>query len=81
MTSAGLTPKIESNMEVDFIAVGSGMGASCAVLAAQAQGLETVILEKSEVFGGGTTYSYGIVWVGDNHLERALGIKDSQEAA
>jgi len=81
MTSAVLTPKIESNMEVDFIAVGSGMGASCAALAAQAQGLETVILEKSEVFGGGTTYSYGIVWVGDNHLERALGIKDSQEAA
>ena len=57
MTSAGLTLKIESNMEVDFIAVGSGMGASCAVLAAQAQGLETVVLEKSEVFGGGTTYS------------------------
>jgi 3-oxosteroid 1-dehydrogenase len=57
------------------------MGASCAALAAQAQGLETVILEKSEVYGGGTTYSYGIVWVGDNHLEQALGIKDSREDA
>ena len=79
MTSAGLTPKCESDMEVDFIAVGSGMGASCAALAAQSQGLETVMLEKSEVFGGGTTYSYGIVWVGDNHLERALGIEDSRE--
>ncbi len=77
MTTVSLT----SDMEVDFIAVGSGMGASCAALAAQAQGLETVILEKSEVFGGGTTYSYGIVWVGDNHLERALGIEDSREDA
>ncbi|RUA20691.1 MAG: hypothetical protein DSY79_10045 [Chloroflexi bacterium] len=75
MTSAGLTPKFESDMEVDFIAVGSGMGASCAALAAQSQGLETVMLEKSEVFGGGTTYSYGIVWGGDNHLERALESK------
>jgi succinate dehydrogenase/fumarate reductase flavoprotein subunit len=55
------------------------MGASCAALAAQALGLETVILEKSDVYGGGTTYSYGIVWVGDNHLERALGIEDSKE--
>ena len=70
-----------SDQEVDIIAVGSGMGASCAALAAQAQGLETVILEKSEVYGGGTTYSYGIVWVGDNHLEQALGIKDSREDA
>ena len=72
---------LASDIEVDIIAVGSGMGASCVALAAQAQGLETIILEKSAVFGGGTTYSYGIVWVGDNHLEQALGIKDSKEDA
>ena len=77
MTASNLT----SDLEVDIIAVGSGMGASCAALAAQARGLETVILEKSDVYGGGTTYSYGIVWVGNNHLERALGIKDSSEDA
>ncbi len=51
MTASSLTP----DLEVDIIAVGSGMGASCAALAAQAQGLETVILEKSDVYGGGTT--------------------------
>ncbi|MCH9016947.1 MAG: FAD-dependent oxidoreductase [Chloroflexi bacterium] len=81
MTTPSLAPKIQSEMEVDLIAVGSGMGASCAALAAQAQGLETVILEKSDRFGGGTTYSYGIVWVGDNHLEKSLGIEDSREDA
>ena len=69
---------LPSDLEVDIIAVGSGMGASCAALAAQAQGLETVILEKSDVYGGVTAYSYGIVWVGDNHLERALGIAAGQ---
>ena len=68
MTTSSLTP----DLEVDIIAVGSGMGASCAALAAQSQGLETVILEKSDVYGGGTTYSYGIIWVGDNHLEQSL---------
>ena len=45
---------LQSDIEVDIIAVGSGMGASCAALAAQAQGLEAIILEKSGVFGGGT---------------------------
>ena len=48
---------LPSDIEVDIIAVGSGMGASCVALAAQSQGLETIILEKSGVFGGGTTYS------------------------
>ena len=80
-TASSLMPNLQSDTEVDFIAVGSGMGASCAALAAQSHGLETIILEKSDKFGGGTTYSYGIVWVGDNHLEQALGIQDSREDA
>ena len=74
-------PSPEPNMEVDIVCVGSGMGASCAALAAQAQGLESVILEKSDRFGGGTAYSYGIVWVGGNHLAEAMGIQDSKEEA
>ena len=74
-------PSPGPNMEVDIVCVGSGMGASCAALAAQAQGLESVILEKSDRFGGGTAYSYGIVWVGGNHLAEAMGIQDSKEEA
>ena len=75
------TRNLRSDMEVDIVAVGSGIGASCTAIAAHNQGLDTVILEKSDKFGGGTTYSYGIVWVGDNHLERALGIQDSKKEA
>ena len=41
-------PSPGPNMDVDIVCVGSGMGASCAALAAQAQGLESVILEKSD---------------------------------
>ncbi len=77
MAASNLNP----DLEVDIIAVGSGMGASCAALAAQSQGLQAIILEKSDKFGGGTTYSYGIVWVGENHLEPPLGIEDSREDA
>ena len=60
------------HMEVDVVAVGSGMGGTCAAIAAQAQGQEAVVLEKADVLGGGTAYSYGIVWVGENHLASAL---------
>ena len=74
-------PSLQPGMEVDIVCVGSGMGASCAALVAQAQGLEAVILEKSDKFGGGTAYSYGIVWVGGNHLAEGMGIQDSKEAA
>lgn len=73
--------KSASNLEVDVIAVGSGMGSNYAALAAQAQGLETDILEKSGKFGGGTTYSFGIAWVGDNHLEPSMGVQESREDA
>jgi len=75
------TLTLASEMEVDIICVGSGMGASCAALSAQALGLDALILEKSDRFGGGTAYSYGIVWVGDNHLAEAMGIQDSKEEA
>lgn len=67
------------DLEVDIVAVGSGMGGCCAAIAAHAEGLETVLLEKSDKLGGATAYSLGIVWVGDNHLERALGMEDSLE--
>ena len=67
------------HMEVDVVAVGSGMGGTCAAIAAHAQGQQAIVLEKADVLGGGTAYSYGIVWVGENHLASALG--PSPEAA
>ena len=69
------------DLETDFVSVGSGMGGCCAAIAAQARGQQAMVLEKADVLGGGTTYSYGIVWVGENHLAPALGVEDSRDEA
>lgn len=69
------------DMEVDIVAVGSGMGGTCAAVSAQASGQQAIVLEKADVLGGGTTYSYGIVWVGENHLAPALGVEDTRDEA
>ena len=69
------------DLEVDVVAVGSGMGGTCAAIAAQARGQQAIVLEKADVLGGGTTYSYGIVWVGENHFEPGLGVEDTRDEA
>ena len=69
------------DMEVDVVAVGSGMGGTCAAISAQARGQQAIVLEKADVLGGGTTYSYGIVWVGENHLAPELGVEDTRGEA
>jgi 3-oxosteroid 1-dehydrogenase len=67
------------DMEVDLVAVGSGMAGCAAAITARDLGQEVIVLEKSDKAGGGTTYSLGIVWIGNNHLEQALGLPDSRE--
>lgn len=64
----------------DVIVLGSGCAGMAAALAAAASGLSTLLVEKADVLGGGTTASYGLLWVGANHLARDLGLCDSLEA-
>jgi NADPH-dependent 2,4-dienoyl-CoA reductase/sulfur reductase-like enzyme len=54
--------------EYDVIVVGSGVAGVCAALAAAEHGLRVVVVEKADRLGGSTTYSYGLIWVGGNHL-------------
>jgi 3-oxosteroid 1-dehydrogenase len=63
-------------METDVVVVGSGFAGLATALFASAQGLDTVVVEKAAKVGGGSCHSYGILWVGTNHLERAAGIDD-----
>lgn len=49
--------------EVDVLVVGSGGGGMTAALKAKADGLDTLIIEKSPQFGGSTALSGGGIWV------------------
>lgn len=66
---------------VDFVIVGSGGGGMVAALAAADAGASALVLEKQDRVGGSTAMSGGIVWVPDNPVMRAVGVRDSYEDA
>lgn len=69
------------DIETDFVAVGSGIGGLSGAIAANENGLETIVLERAHKLGGVTALSMGEVWVPGNAHARALGIEDSPESA
>ena len=68
------------DLEVDVVAIGSGLGGTCAVIAAHDLGASCALLEKAPRLGGLSGYGGGEVFVPNNHKMRALGIEDSDEA-
>jgi 3-oxosteroid 1-dehydrogenase len=67
------------DLEVDFVAVGSGIGGLAAAITARDHGLRAMVLERSDKVGGVTALSQGQVWIAGNHLARELGIEDSPD--
>jgi 3-oxosteroid 1-dehydrogenase len=65
----------------DFVVVGSGGGSMCAALVMKNAGKSTVILEKTEVVGGTTARSGGVMWIPNNRFMKRDGIEDSIEKA
>jgi 3-oxosteroid 1-dehydrogenase len=58
--TASLDDKFD--VEVDVLVVGSGAAGMTAALTAKAAGLDTLLVEKSDVFGGTTAISGGGIW-------------------
>jgi len=67
--------------EFDLLVTGSGAGGMAAALAAKLKGLDSVVLEKTEYYGGSTALSGGGLWIPDNYLMAQAGIHDSLEDA
>ena len=63
----------------DVIVLGAGIAGLAAALAAHEHGLRPLLIEKSDLIGGTTADSYGLIWVGGNHLMRAAGESDPRE--
>ena len=74
--AAGQTPA-----DVDFIVVGSGGGSLCAALVLRAAGKSVLVLEKTNLIGGTTATSGGVMWIPNNRYMRAEGVPDSRENA
>jgi 3-oxosteroid 1-dehydrogenase len=39
-------------------------------------GMKPIVVEKADLLGGSTTYSYGLIWIPQNHLQMAAGYSD-----
>ncbi|MFC4603989.1 FAD-dependent oxidoreductase [Rhodococcus kronopolitis] len=67
--------------EFDVVVVGSGGGALTGAYAAAAQGLRTVVLEKTDLFGGTSSYSGASIWLPGTQVQERAGLPDSTENA
>src|SRR5699024_8593837 len=65
--------------EVDLLVLGSGAAGITAALTGAEEGLEVLLLEKSDYIGGTTAYSAGTVWAPNNKFQRQAGITDERE--
>jgi hypothetical protein len=63
----------------DVVVLGSGIAGLAGALAAHELGLRPIVLEKASTLGGGTVNSYGLIWVGQNHLAQAAGYSDTRD--
>lgn len=65
----------------DLLVVGSGAGGMTAAVVASNAKLTTLVAEKTQLFGGTSSTSGGVIWIPNNHLSRASGVADSAEEA
>lgn len=65
----------------DFVIVGSGAGALCAALVMRQAGKSVLVLEKTDLLGGTTATSGGVMWIPNNSLMKQEKVADSYEQA
>lgn len=65
--------------EVDVVVVGSGAGGLSSAVTAAHHGLKVVVVEKSAVLGGATSWSGGWAWTPGTHFAHHNGVKEDPE--
>lgn len=72
---------VEWDYQTDVVIVGSGAGGMVSALYADHNGLDTIVLEKTDTYGGSSALSGGGLWIPANHVMEREGVEDSIEQA
>ena len=64
----------------DLVVVGSGAAGLSAAIVAAVEGVSVLVVESTDLVGGTTAISGGMVWIGANRKMRAAGLDDDMEA-
>ena len=73
--------KINWDVEVDYLVAGTGVAGMSAAITAKLNGLDTLVVESMEKWGGTTAISGGGLWVPNNPLMIKDGAQDTPEKA
>lgn len=65
------------NRTCDVVVVGAGAGGLSTAITAKKAGLDVVVIEKADCFGGTTAFSGGVLWIPNNRLGKAQQANDS----
>ena len=65
------------NRGCDVLVIGSGAGGLSTAITAKKAGLDVIVIEKADCFGGTTAFSGGVLWIPNNPLGDARNGGDS----
>lgn len=71
----------EAIEEVDLLVCGAGAGGMTTALVAALEGLNVLLVEKTDMVGGTTSTSGGTTWIPGTHLSEQAGVPDRVEDA
>ena len=74
-------PGLTWHYEIDYLVAGTGVAGLSAAITAKRNGLDTLIVESTDKWGGTTGMSGGGLWAPNNPLMVKAGVEDSVEAA
>ncbi|WP_155590010.1 FAD-binding protein [Lysinibacillus cavernae] len=69
------------DVSYDVVVVGSGAAGLTAGLTAKLQGLKSLVIEKTDRYGGASAISGGALWIPNNHVIKGAGVPDTHELA